>query len=322
MEWKRLKALLIEQGSVRLAGVPADPYISRSVAGPSAGGPGSLFFAVDDRRVRLEIDEASPIVIVHKGGGTADLLIGDEQVQGKLEAAALHCPRQAYITVSGGCIFRCRYCPVPILSGRRKTVAEIVRMVENVRDRIDAIAITSGVASSVEEEERYVADVVAALKRFGLPIGVSIYPTLKTPQVLHDLGVAEVKFNIETATRELFAEMCPGLSWETMWGALERSVALFGRGRVFSNVVIGLGETDADAERAIEGLVGIGVIPVLRPLTPAGELADRPRPSAERLLRLCAVHKRALDRAGLNPASALTMCSACTGCDLVPGRDA
>jgi len=322
MEWNRLKARLLEAGSVRLSGEPAEPYVSRSAAGPSAGTSGSLFFSVGGgRRVRAGIGKASPIEVVHRGGGGADLFIDGDVVSGRLEPAALHCPRQAYVTVSGTCIFHCRYCPVPGLPGRRKEIEEIVRMVGNVADRSDAIAITSGVASSIEEEEAYVLDVVAALLPFGLPIGVSIYPGPQTPARLRALGVVEVKFNIEAATEALFAEMCPDLAWNAVWEALSSSVALFGRDRVYSNVIVGLGETDEDLERVMADLAATGVIPVLRPLTPAASLAGLPRPSAERLIRLCGIHERILRRAGLDPRRALTMCAACTGCDLVPGRD-
>ncbi|HOB18133.1 MAG TPA: radical SAM protein [Candidatus Methanoculleus thermohydrogenotrophicum] len=321
MEWIQLKARLLEAGSARLSGEPAGQYISRSAAGPSAGTSGSLFFAMGARRVRLGLDEASPIEIVHQGGGEADLFIDGEQFCGRLEPAALHCPRQAYITVSGTCIFHCRYCSVPDLPGRRKGVAEIVDLVESVVDRVDAIAITSGVATSIEEEEAYVLDVVTALLPFSIPIGVSIYPGPETPARLHALGVVEVKFNLEAATQALFRKMCPGLSREAIWEALHQSVLLFGRGRVYSNVLVGLGETDEDLEQVMQDLAGIGVIPLLRPLTPAGSLADRPRPSADRLLRLCGIHERILRQAGLDPGRALTMCAACTGCDLVPGRD-
>ena len=163
---------------------------------------------------------------------------------------------------------------------------------------------------------------MAALAPFGLPIGVSIYPGPETPARLHALGVVEVKFNIETATEALFCQMCPDLSWDGVWEALRSSVMLFGRDRVFSNVIVGLGETDEDLERVMGDLAAIGVIPVLRPLTPAASLAGRSRPSSARLLSLYDTHERILRQAGLNPRRALTMCSACTGCDLVPGRDA
>ena len=62
-------------------------------------------------------------------------------------------------------------------------------MVESVRHRIHAISITSGVQESIEEEEAYVLEVVKHLAFFNLPIGVSIYPTEKTPDRLKELGV-------------------------------------------------------------------------------------------------------------------------------------
>ncbi len=102
-------------------------------------------------------------------------------------------------------------------------------MVESVRHRIHAISITSGVLDSIEEEEAYVLEVVKHLAFFDLPIGVSIYPTEKTPDRLKELGVAEVKFNLEAATPELFAKMCPGLDYDRLWQVLDRSVELFGK---------------------------------------------------------------------------------------------
>ncbi|HVP25557.1 MAG TPA: radical SAM protein, partial [Methanomicrobiales archaeon] len=99
------------------------------------------------------------------------------------------------------------------------------------------------------------------------------------------------------------------------------SVKLFGKGNVYSNVIFGLGETDEELERCIEDLTSSGVIPVLRPLNPSAELASVPRPTAERILRLCGILEKALRRHGLDTRKARTMCTACTGCDLVPGRD-
>jgi len=194
-------------------------------------------------------------------------------------------------------------------------------MIESVRQRITAISITSGVLETIEEEESYVLEVVKHLQVYNLPLGVSIYPTDQTPERLKALGVAEVKFNIEAATPTLFAKQCPGLDYEQLWRVLDRSVELYGKGRVFSNVIIGLGETDGEIEACIKRLTSHGIIPVLRPLNPVAELTGTPRPSAERLKKIFAIHTRELARAGLDPHQALTMCSNCAGCDLVPGRD-
>jgi len=130
-----------------------------------------------------------------------------------------------------------------------------------------------------------------------------------------------VKFNLEAATQALFRKMCPGLSREAIWEALHQSVLLFGRGRVYSNVLVGLGETDEDLEQVMQDLAGIGVIPLLRPLTPAGSLADRPGRPQTGCSGSAASMSGSSGRPGFDPGRALTMCAACTGCDLVPGRD-
>ncbi|MCK9579597.1 MAG: radical SAM protein [Methanoregula sp.] len=321
MQWKELKSRLLAAGSVNLVGVPAEQFIARSAAGPGAGGRGAVFFGMGTHRVKLVLDPFSPIEISHRGNGIVDLYFEGNLIPGRLLEPGFHCPDQAFITVTGSCIFKCRYCSVPKTGGRRKSIDEIIGMIESVRHRIHAISITSGVMESIDEEEAYVLDVVKHLAFFNLPIGVSIYPTENTPEHLKELDVTEVKFNIEAATPELFAKMCPGLDYNCIWQVLDQSVELFGKNRVFSNVIIGLGETDAELEACIRKLTAHGVIPVLRPLNPVAELAGTPRPSAERLKKFFAIHEQALEAAELDAGLAQTMCTNCAGCDLVPGRD-
>ncbi|MBT8508104.1 radical SAM protein [Methanomicrobiaceae archaeon CYW5] len=320
MHWRRLKAEILAHGGARPEGVP-DRWRDRSTAGPGARGPGSYFFATDAGRVRVAVNPDSPLSLKVADDGTAVITGPDMQVKGWLEKVALHCPRQAYITLSEGCIFGCRYCAVPSGPGRYKTADDVETLVRTVLDRIDAISITSGVLGSVAADEARALVVVERVMQFGIPVGVSIYPTRETPRRLHDLGVAEVKFNVETATADLFAEMCPGLEYELIWEVLRESVALFGRNRVFSNVILGLGETDDEMAACIRRLTEMGVIPVIRPLTPAAGVAHLPRPGADRILHIADIQEEALAQAGLDPSQARTMCSACTGCDLVPGVD-
>jgi len=322
MEWKWVKADLLAEGRVALLGEECGPYLSRSTAGPTAGGEGSVFFSVGGRRVRLSVDPRATLVLDHEGGGKAVIRRpGREPLRGVLEIPGLHCPRQAYITLSERCIFSCRYCSVPRLHGRVKCPDEVVEKVKGVLDRVDVISLTSGVADSVEREEKEVLNVVRKVAPLGKPVGVSVYPTERTPDLLHDLGVEEVKWNLEAATPALFARMCPGLDYDHMWRALRRSVDLFREGAVCSNVIVGLGETDEEMARCITDLTEAGVIPVLRPLSPAAELSGWPRPPSGRLLRLLEIHEQALRDAGLDTRKVRTMCTACTGCDLTPGRD-
>lgn len=320
MHWGHLKARILAYGSVRLAGdYPFHPEHSR--AGPGAGGTGSVFFAAPDGRIRLSIDDHSLLTLTADADGSAHLTGPDIDVKGHIEDAVYHCPRQAYITLSEGCIFSCRYCSVPAIPKRIKRVEEVTAMIEQVLDDIDAISLTSGVIGSVEEDEARAVAVVCAVAPFGVPVGVSVYPLPGTPQRLKDAGACEVKFNIETATEALFREMCPGLDYEGTWTILEESVCVFGRNRVFSNVILGLGETDEEMETCIRRLTGIGVIPVIRPLSPSPGLPGLSRPTAERILRMAEFAGAELKNAGLDPTQAQTMCTRCGGCDLVAGRD-
>ncbi|MDD1696699.1 MAG: radical SAM protein [Methanoregula sp.] len=321
MQWADLKARLLAAGSVNISGEPADRYIARSSAGPGAGGNGAVFFSMGSHRVKLVPNPLSPIEIVHRGDGIADLCYEGKLIPGRLLEPGFHCPDQAFITVTGSCIFKCRYCTVPYLSGNRKSIEEIMAMVESVRHRVHSISITSGILESIEEEESYVLQVVKHLQEYNLPIGVSIYPTEQSPERLNELGVAEVKFNIEAATSGLFEKMCPGLSYDRLWKVLDRSVEIFGKNRVFSNVIVGLGESDREIETCIRRLTSHGVIPVLRPLNPVAGLTGFVRPSAERLKKIFVIHQRALATYGLDTRKAQTMCTNCTGCDLVPERD-
>ena len=321
MKWSTLKARLIEEGRTRVRGIDDEIFIACSTAGPGAGGPGAIFFSQGNCRVRLTIDPDANIEVVHTGGGEAELHLDGEIIHGRIEKVGLHCPRQAYITVSEGCIYRCRYCPVPAQEARVKTPEEVAKLVEGVLDRIDAISLTSGVVGSPKEDEDRVVLVVERLKKYKKPIGVSIYPLPGTPERLYKLGVEEVKFNIETATGDLFGRMCPGLSWQGLWDALEESVSLFGKNHVFSNIILGVGESNEEMMACIDRLCSMGVIPVVRPLTPAAELKEFTRPSAGRILAICRYQGKALEKAGLEPWKARTMCVACTGCDCAPWRD-
>jgi hypothetical protein len=61
------------------------------------------------RESRGSRDETGDVVILYDGR---------ELVRGRIEPALLHCPEQAYITLSESCIFDCTFCPVPKLGGR------------------------------------------------------------------------------------------------------------------------------------------------------------------------------------------------------------
>ena len=321
------KALLISIGSGNVdPSLLPDELKTVATAGPGAGGT-SFFIHAGQHRVRLALNKESSLKIIPWRDGVAVQKEGRIIAYGNLELPLCHCPEQAYITVSERCIFDCKFCPVPLLNGRVKTIDEIIAMVENasLRGNIKAISLTSGVAESPEKEVDYMVKVVRALaQRYDLPLGVSVYPTDTSSEKLSEAGACEIKYNVETMDPAIFERVCPRLSLDYILSALEKAVPVFGKNHVSSNFIIGLGEDDSCVEKGVETLASMGVIPNLRPISAhclrKGEIAVD-RPDSYRLMKLTRINKAALQRHGLEVRKARTMCLPCTGCDLVPQRD-
>jgi biotin synthase-related radical SAM superfamily protein len=321
-----MKAFLISIGSVSIDS-SLIPRARGSTAGPGAG-TSSVFFRSGERRVRLSIKEDSPLSIlkVEGEGNVAIFYEGKELVRGKLEPALAHCPDQAFITLCERCVFDCKYCPVPRLQGHVKSEEEILRIIDEVlrAGNLKAISLTSGVETSIEGEVERVLKLLPALKIYNVPVGVSVYPTEGCSRKFYEAGVSEVKYNVETMDREIFKKVCGDLSLDYILDRLREAVDVFGKNRVFSNFIIGLGESDDSVRDGIETLAKMGVIPVLRPVNPhplrAGDCFTE-RPSPERLLKLAKLEAEILKKYGLDPGLAKTMCLKCTGCDIVPFVD-
>jgi biotin synthase-related radical SAM superfamily protein len=304
------------------------PRPSRSTAGPGTG-LRSIFFKSGGRRVRLEINADSPLKMAEHNGDVVILKDNKELVRGKIDPVVAHCPEQTYITISEQCMYDCKFCSVPKFQGKIKTLEEVLAIIEKVKKegKLTTIAFTSGVATTPENEIDRVVKYVKAVKKYHVPIGVAVYPTKDSSQRLRDAGVTEVKYNVETMDKEIFERVCSGRkghSLDFILTSLRDAVGVFGKNRVSSNIIIGLGETDECVRKGVEYLAKMGVIAVLRPITISpyrkGEISAT-RPSAERLLRLTKMTHELLDTYDLDVTVSQTMCLLCTGCDLTPVRD-
>ena len=295
-------------------------------AGPGAGKK-AFFFSSSGHRVRLGINSESPL----KGKKENEELVitknGQEIARGFIEEEIIHCPDQAFITMCEKCIFDCKFCPVPKLQGKVKTMDDMLAMIEKAHatGRMHAISITSGVEISPEKEVDRAEELISRLReRYTVPIGVSVYPTKDSTRRLKDTGADELKYNVETMDRDIFSKVCPGGGLEDVLAGLREGVKIFGRNKVCSNFIIGLGETDESAMKGIEELVAMGVVPILRAASPhplrIGEVFIE-RPSADRLMRLTRFLREKLDEYGLRADTFQTMCLPCTGCDLNPHID-
>ena len=320
------KALLISIGHARVDKALQTPeYTGSSTAGPGAGGR-SIFFTAGGRRVRLSIREESPLLIKPAEDGVVIEKDGKIFLEGDLEQIGSHCPEQAYITVSERCCFHCAFCPVPGLHGPVKSREQVISILDEVNKsgNLHAISLTGGVEQSPDKELERMAKLVEELAReYDLPIGISVYPTAESSDVLYAAGADEVKYNVETMDQNIFSRVCPDLSLDQVIHELKYAAEIFGKDHVSSNMIIGLGETNETVLSGAENLAGSGVIPILRAVA-INKILPLPgaiRPSADRLLTLATGLKEILNHHGLTPQNARTMCLPCTGCDLIPGRD-
>jgi len=318
------KATLISIGSIKID-ASLVKRLTIPTAGPGAGGR-AIFLKSEGHRVRLAVNSDSELEGMADGDEIVVLKAGRELLRAKIEEELIHCPEQAYITISERCIYDCKFCAVPKIEGRIKSTDEIIRMVDEAAKTgcLKAISITSGVADSPEREVERAVDAVKALRKYDVPIGVSIYPTKDSTRLLKDAGASEIKYNVETMDREIFKEVCCELDLDFVLESLKESVLVFGKNRVYSNMLIGLGETDETVEAGVEELVRMGVIPILRAIAinplRAGEFTGA-RPTPERILRLARMTKEKLEKYNLRVDRSKTMCLPCGGCDLVPQID-
>ena len=121
----------------------------------------------------------------------------------------------------------------------------------------------------------------------------------------------------------MFKSICPNLNYKIIIKELIKAVSLFGKGHVFTNLIIGLGENDNTIIKCIEYFSKHGVITNLRPISYSKYRNSEfmKKPSKDRLIKLFKIHKNILNKYNLLNIKPLSMCSICGGCDLNPQID-
>lgn len=336
----RRKAVLTLGGAVRLPeGFELPVRMSHSTAGPGAGF-GSAVFAFDGYRVKKTVsyDSGEFELVLGKRGRLSLTRRGRPFIpRVTIEPVVRHCPEQAFFNLDPRCMYRCAFCTSPLLDpseDKHLSADRIMEMLdESVRTQdVRAVSITSGVVGSVEETVDRFVEVVSRVRAAypDMPIGVEPYVSSREHiRMLKDAGADEIKLNLESPRRDVFARVCPDLDFDAVMGLLKDAVEIFGRGRVISNIIYGMGETDADLDVAMERLCSMGVLPGLRALRvndmnrarllEAGVRGEQVSP--DRAMRLAEMQKSSMRRHGLTTETSVTMCFACKCCDLVPFRD-
>lgn len=339
-EAARKKATLLAKGAVRVAPGIHLPYKpSRSTAGPGAGSVGIVLSFQGLRVKKAIVKEGGDFELVEREGGYALLMGGEIFLESvEVKPTLFHSPEQAFFNLETQCIYDCRFCTSRKLERqvtKGLTPDKVVSMILAASERPDfkALALTSAVVGCPKatiDKMVYIIGKVRAALGPDIPIGVEPYvDDLADIDRLKDAGADEFKMNVETFDRKIFQKVCGELDVDWVLEALEHAVGVFGRGKVCSNIIVGMGESDGNVLEGVEALARIGVVATLRPLRVNSinrdalteALGELEPVTEERLLGLAIEEKRILERYHLSTRSFRTMCHACTCCDLVPFRD-
>lgn len=257
----------------------------------------------------------------------------------EIEQIQVHAPEQVFFTLFDSCIMDCKFCPLPLQKrdGISYDAAAMIKKIKEIGiDKVISVGITSGIpshSSSIKMAEEMAKTVETLREEFGtkIVIGVSVLiPGREILRLLRDSGADEIRLNLEVYNENLARVLTPHKKPGKVLESVAEAVNLFGRGKVSSNMILGIGEEDEDVIRGIEHLAQLGAVATLYPfdfvperdsilqLLTAGKVK---RPPAERLLHLAYHHKELLSKYDLDPRNLKTMCPACSASFIMPFVD-
>lgn len=321
--------------------------MSGSTAGPPPGEQGALFLRIDGRLVRVNVTTSADfsLGIGDEAKGPEDptnyhLKYHGELIPSKVELVEplLHAPDMAFLNLYSGCDYSCAFCTQPTNKNAQiRSVREIIDLINKAQaiGELKSISLTSGICSNPNVTTQGMVWALMALRQTFPEMALGVEPYLEEPSgiaKLKEAGANEIKLNLQVATPELLAKVCPEMEWEQIWENLAEAVKVFGKGKVQSNLLVGFGETQEEVSSTMEQLVSQGVLPSVRQVRLVSGQQERlehvlehtlPEPSPEYLVGLLDIQSRLLKEYGMEDRAneASSMCQVCGACDLMPRFD-
>lgn len=139
-----------------------------------------------------------------------------------------------------------------------------------------------------------VITLLSEMRSVGLPVSLSITPVDEEAlREFRELGVDYIGVGLDAASERLFSELKRGLySWGDMWRFTEDVIRVFGDGKAFVHLIIGLGETDREAVETIARAYSMGAWVSLFAFTPikGTRLENAKPPSLDRYRKIQVAH--------------------------------
>ncbi|AHF80416.1 radical SAM protein [Thermococcus paralvinellae] len=193
---------------------------------------------------------------------------GTAIAMGLIKAKMLARPTTAYLMIyhNGRCINNCAFCPqareskadLRKLSRITWPAFDLKTVLEKLKDgKFARICLQTIDYEGLEED---VLTLLGAFYHLNLPISISITPVDRNYlEKFKELGVDYVGVGLDVASERLYKEIKESLySWNDMWEFADEIIDVFGKGKAFIHLIIGLGETDKEAIETIQRAYDIG----------------------------------------------------------------
>jgi radical SAM protein (TIGR04043 family) len=236
-------------------------------------------------------------------------------------------------TVVQKCIYwgtheQCGFCGIELTRGEQtipvKTPAQLAEVCTAAQDLDGAVdaTLTTGSINRRDRGALYLSRCTAAIKEAcGLPVQAQFEPPddLAVLDHVRDAGVDAVGIHVETFDPTVLARVAAGKAQcgiDGYFRTWERAVEVFGRGRVTTYVILGLGERRELIEAGCARAIAMGVYPFVVPLRPVPGtlLADAAPPDPDYVADVYRTVSALLAEHGLDHLEAAAGCARCQAC--------
>ena len=213
--------------------------------------------------------------------------LGSAMVLGLLKGKLDAMPTTAYLLTyrRGRCNANCGFCPQARGShGRADMLSRVSWPVFPTRDVLDGIenAVRDGQIRRVclqalnysEVFRHLLAFVKAIYSRVEVSVSISCQPlNRENMRQLAEVGVERIGIPLDAATEEIFNKVKGHFAggpyvWAEQFRLLSEAVEIFGKGKVSTHLIVGLGETERQMVETIQKSVDMGFLPALFAFTP------------------------------------------------------
>jgi len=227
---------------------------------------------------------------------------------------------------------RCRFCAIGASLERNATIhtktpqqlAEVALAAKTL-DHVRHVTLTAGTTANLDAGALYQGECARAIKEAtGLPVEIQFEPLRDKClyRRLRDMGVDDIGVHIESFDQAVRTRMTPGkavVDTEAYFEAFAEGVAVFGRNKVSTYVILGLGEDEGVTLEGCRRAAALGVYPVVVPLRPLLDscLSNAPPVDPAFLERMYRKVGKMLEANGLSTEGSTAGCVRCRACSLL-----